>query len=429
MTRAMRIAVLILGLLVLATTGEEEVKKFSSVPVQSQEQTLTGLRGALDFIRGLFAPPEREPPAISEAVNRFGFELLAEFRARHPDKSVVFSPMSIMGALSLVYFGSDGYTKQDMEIVLGFTKGDVPSKLRAKANAVNPNSQTTSIANRAFFAEGVNVRSAFVNAVGQVNVQSLDFEKNPGAATRTINKFVSDKTGGLISEMLSDGDVNAATRMVLVNAVFFMGEWKNKFDPELTEKKEFRGVSGTKEVDMMFYEDEELQLRMKNSEEDELDSLIVEVPYLDERFSMYIVLPFEDDGWRFAEEQLLGVDAEFFETDMYEMDVYVEMPKWTQESTWDGMKDILVEMGLGTVFSGADLSRMIENEEGLGVTDIVHKAKVEVSEEGTKAAAVSTAISSRSGFAEELVIDHPFLYFIVDKSDNTILFQGTITDL
>lgn len=426
MTRTMKIVAMILGLAVLVAGGEE-VRNFASLPNHAQKQTLTGLRGAIQFIRSLFAPPENEAPPISEAVNRFGFELLAEYRLRHPNDNVVFSPVSISAALSLVYFGSAGQTKDELEAVLGFTKGVVPDKLRTKANAVNPNRESVAIANRAFFAEGLQIQNSFVDAVGEVNVQTLNFEQDPDAATNRINGFVADKTRGLIPDMLSDGDVNAATRMVLVNAVYFKGAWKKKFDPKLTRKEEFRGVDGPVQTDFMEFEDEEAELMVKDLPE--LDSLMVEFPYDDPRFAMYIVLPHLDDGWRFAEEKLLEVDAEFFNTGLFPETLYVSLPKWEQDSVLEDVKDMLVELGLENCFAGADLSRITENDEGLAVSNVVHKARIQVSEEGTEAAAATGGIAARSGYGGEFIVDHPFLYFVIDKSDNTVFFQGTVTKL
>ncbi|GMH36625.1 hypothetical protein BSKO_04498 [Bryopsis sp. KO-2023] len=422
----MRVSLALFLALIVFVDGGAEVGSFEAVPDAAKDGTKTGLKAALDFISTLFAPPEFEPPLISEAVNWFGFSLVNEFRALNPDASIVFSPVSLSGALSLLYFGSHGATKADMEIALGFTAGVVPDQLRAKANAIDRNRKSTAIANRAYFAKGMNIKDSFVDAVGQVNVGTLDFSKDLSGAIKTINGFVSDTTRGLIPDMMAEGDVTAATRMVLVNAVYFKGTWKTVFDKDKTFKGEFQGVDGPVEVDMMKFEAGEVDLWGKDMPD--LEAEVLEFPYDDDRFAMYIVLPYEADGWRFVEEQLAEVDADFFKTDLEPQSPRIEMPKWEQEVTLEGVRDMLEFLGLKSVFSGADFSGITEGED-VTVSDIVHKAVIRVSEEGTEAGAVTGGAGLRSLYEDEFLVSHPFLYFVVDATDDTVFFQGTVTKI
>lgn len=150
-------------------------------------------------------------------------------------------------------------------------KGIVPTALAGKDSNKLHNSKVISVANKAFFAEEHVIKEDFQELVGQRNVESVPFTNDPESAKDTINEFVSENTKGLIPEVVSGQEINSRTEIVLVNAIYFKGDWKYKFPEKGTKKAEFKGVDGPTMVDFMTFPD---GMELRTAEDEELDSMV-----------------------------------------------------------------------------------------------------------------------------------------------------------
>eukprot|EP00210_Caulerpa_lentillifera_P002325 g2231.t1 len=369
------------------------------------------------------------PPlhAVANSVNTFGAKLLVEYRDRTSSQdSVVFSPLNLVTTFRLLFLGANGTTRSQLDSVLDFTNPSVEQKLANKSkNLIERN--VARMAFRLYIDNSIDLKEMYLDSVGRKRVLNVDFGNNSHAVTNSINNWVSRRTNSLIPKLLSEDDITAATIMVLVNALYFKGLWEYPFDANLTKPDIFHGVYGNQTVPFMILEDKYLI----HKEVPDLDGVIFEVPYQQDQFGLYVFLPNTKDGWRDAEKKFPKFAGKIFDTDFSRQKFgTLKLPKWELEFTFEGLEDGLQHLEITDIFTPqADLSGMT-NSSALVVSKLIHKAKIIVNEEGTEAAAVTAAIVSRSAaisFPISITVDHPFLYFIVDRSDKTVLFQGTQT--
>ncbi|XP_042095130.1 plasminogen activator inhibitor 2 isoform X1 [Ovis aries] len=257
--------------------------------------------------------------------------------------------------------------------------------------------------------------------------QAVDFLECAEDARKKINSWVKTQTKGKIPNLLPEGYVDADTKMVLVNAIYFKGRWKTPFQKKLKGLYPFR-VNSTqrKSVEMMF-----LHEKLNIGYIADLKVQILELPYAGE-VSMFLLLP---DGIAESSTGLELLESEIThdklskwlsEDTMGEDDVEVYIPKFKLEERY-GLKTILTSMGMGDAFSQgrANFSGMSEKND-LFLSEVFHQASVDVNEEGTEAAAGTGAIvTGRTGHGgPQFVADHPFLFLIMHKITKSILFWG-----
>lgn len=261
-------------------------------------------------------------------------------------------------------------------------------------------------------------------------VDDVDFKSQGAVIKDTVNKWVQDKTHGLIGSILDEAP-SPDTILILLNAIYFKGSWAEKFDSSRTEKRTFynHGANGV-QTDFM---QQKWHVNLWLSENLSGNVVkIVELPYVNETYSMVIVLPEERDGLKKLlaasdlKAQMLQMLAS---TDYYSPLVNLKIPKFKLETEYD-LVPTLKGLGVNEIFGGGDLSGIRPN---LRVSQIKHKAVVKVDEEGTEAAAVTYGqFGTLSLLVErewDFVADHPFLFFIKDKKSGLILFTGKVEEL
>nr|XP_055067501.1 leukocyte elastase inhibitor-like [Misgurnus anguillicaudatus] len=261
----------------------------------------------------------------------------------------------------------------------------------------------------------------------QAGLESVDFIKNSEAARVNINNWVEKETQGKIKDLLAQGIVNDLTDLVLVNAIYFKGNWEKKFLKEDTFDQEFKlNKNETKPVKMMNQES-----KFPLTFIPEVNSQILELPYVGKNLSMFIILPneIEDDttGLQKLEKTLTYEKLmEWTKPDnMNLQEVQISLPKFKLEETYD-MKNLLVKLGMLDAFDKGKANFSGMSPQNLVVSEVIHKTFVEVNEEGTEAAA-ATGVGMMLRcytFPEIFNADHPFLFFIRHNPTNTILFYG-----
>jgi serpin B len=340
------------------------------------------------------------------------------------------SPYSVRVALGMCSAGAVGETSKVLSQVLvapGTTdeQNDAFGKLVKEVNGDGqPREYDLTTANALWSDKTYKCNEKYVAAIDRYYggaLNGVDFAGNPTQAIAIINQWVSVKTGDKINNLVNANSVNRDTRLVLTNAIYFKGKWQLEFKKEVTEAKPF-----------MISKNESVQAPMMSQkshfsyyEDDTIQAL--DMRYKGGDLSMLVVLPQQVDGLAKVEEAWTEDHYNMVVSHLHSQDVQVYMPKFKLETTYE-LKPLLFSMGLGICFSdAADFSGM--GEEPLKISEVVHKALVEVDEEGTVAAAATgvTFLKCAAVMPSRPKVfnaDHPFMFFIRNRNTGTILFAG-----
>ncbi|XP_065155059.1 leukocyte elastase inhibitor-like isoform X2 [Paramisgurnus dabryanus] len=266
----------------------------------------------------------------------------------------------------------------------------------------------------------------------QAGLESVDFIKNSEAARININNWVEENTQGKIKDLVAVGFLNDSTRLVLVNAIYFKGTWDTIFQKKDTVDQQFKvNKNETKPVKMM-----NQTAHFSLTFIAEVNSQILELPYIGRNLSMLIILPneIEDDTTGLQKLEKTLTYEKLMEwtkpENMTFAKVEISLPRFKLEQTYD-MKNLLVRLGMVDAFDmgKANFSGM-SSKNDLVVSGVIHKSFVEVNEEGTEAAAVTglvmTTCSRYYTPPKIFNADHPFLFFIRHNTTNTIIFYGRL---
>ncbi|MDD4127896.1 MAG: serpin family protein, partial [Methanomicrobium sp.] len=263
------------------------------------------------------------------------------------------------------------------------------------------------------------------------NTTNLDFINQPEESRLTINGWAEEKTHEKITDLIPEGMIDSSTRLVITNAVYFKGEWVKQFDKNQTTEADFTTASGkTVNVEMMQRTDDEAVFDY--CETDTLQAL--KMPYANEsgkELSMFIILP-KENSLSSIEEYLTADKFAGLEKSMTSEQVVVFFPKFKLETEYS-LSETLEKMGMPTAFSGnADFSGM-DGTKNLAISDVVHKAYVDVNEEGTEAAAATAVMMRATAVLEEdpapvFIADHPFIFMIQDDETGNIIFMGRVAN-
>nr|XP_056705778.1 glia-derived nexin [Euleptes europaea] len=371
------------------------------------------------------------PLSIEELGSDIGIQVFKHLVKTRPKDNVVVSPHGIASVLGMLQLGADGKTKKQLTTVMRYSVNGVGKILKKinKAIVSKKNKDVVTIANAVFAKSGLKMEVPFVsrnNDVFQCGVKSVDF-MDPNAACDNINQWVKNETKGMINSVLSPDAIDSAlTRLVLVNAIYFKGLWKSRFQPENTKKRTFNGADGKAyQIPML------AQLSVfrcgTTTTPNELWYNIIELPYHGESISMLIALPTESTTPLSAIIPHISTKTiQSWMATMVQKRVQVILPKFTAEAETD-LKEPLRELGIQDMFeqSKANFAK-ISRTESLHVSQILQKAKIEVSEDGTKASAATTAILIARSSPPWFVADKPFLFFIRHNPTGAVLFMGQI---
>ncbi|XP_027724948.1 serpin B10-like [Vombatus ursinus] len=393
--------------------------------------------------------------SLTTSNNQFALEFSKMVAESAGDKNIFFSPWSISTALVMVYLGARGNTATQMEQVLQLNKVTgaettspcfekkrkmelSPSKaeglhsdFQALITEINKpsNSYLLKAASRLYGEKTYPFRGEYLENMKKyfgAEPQSVNFLETADQIRTKINSWVENETEGKIVKLLPDDSIDSMTRLVLVNAIYFKGKWKEQFKPKDTIEKPFRvNQTTTKPVKMMSMKS---NLHIFHIEKPEAKG--IQLYYGNGEVSMFVLLPDDVDGLKELENTITyGKLSDWTHEDMMEMyDVQLYLPRFKLEESYD-LKSTLSSMGMSDAFSTnhADFSGMTERK-NLFLSEVFHKSFVEVNEEGTEAAA-STAdeFSWRMKFPSMTFnVDHPFLFFIKHNKTNSILFYGRV---
>jgi serpin B len=388
---------------------------------------------------------EKEQKMAAEAVvaqnNLFALDLYGKLRAR--EGNLFFSPYSISTALAMTYAGARGRTDTQMATVLHFptapsetvpamktlTRMQFHSAFGTIVKDLNTRGKKggyeLTVANALWGQKGYGFLEEFLQLVkanydGQLN--EVDFVKAAESARKTINAWVEKKTKNKIKDLIGRGALDKMTRLVLTNAIYFKGNWDRQFKEDRTMDAPFTLLSGDKvDVPMM---NQKAEFRYMETE----DIQALELPYVDDELSMVILLPKEPDGLPEFEKELTIETLSAWLSKLRKREVIVSVPKFKMTRQFS-LASILKSMGITDAFSpgSADFSGMNGNKD-LFISAVIHKAYVDVNEEGTEAAAATAVTMKLTSIGPTPIpvfrADHPFLFLIRDNLLGSILFIG-----
>jgi serpin B len=371
--------------------------------------------------------------AQADSNNDFAFNLYQQLK---DDKqpNLFFSPFSISSALAMTYAGAEGNTKTEMSKVLHFNP-DVPtvnknfSTLFKAIMADTLSGVQLNIANSIWVENSFVPNQTFVDAMinsYHSELRRRDFQGASEQVRIEINNWAESMTRGKIKDVLPDGSIDDNTIMVLVNAIYFYGKWAEKFDKKETREAAFYnpdkpGLKANfmnKTDDYGYYEDSMVQA--------------VDLPYKGDKLSMMIVLPKDKNGMKEVESKLNSSYYTRISDGLSRQSVTLSIPKFKTTASYT-MNDYLKKMGMRDAFIDGVANfkgMMTGNARNLWISGIIHKAFIDVQEEGTEAAAVTAVViegdSAVARMPKVFKADHPLIFMIRDNTTGSILFMGKI---
>ena len=378
---------------------------------------------------------------FAESSNLLGLDIYRTLRAA--PGNLVFSPASLSTALAMAWGGARGETAAQMKKVMHL--GETPDAVmrdtgHLAAALTDPgNAVTFHVANRLFGEASVRLEAAYLEAVGSVQqapLEPLDFKGAPEAARARINAWVKEQTRNRIRDLIASGALTSDTRLVLVNAIYFLGDWEEPFVERATRPEPFHlSKRQKKDVPTMHRRDALRYAKRRGVQ-------ALELPYRGGRLAMLLLLPDEIDGLGRFEDELTGPTLDAIVKALAPVKVVVALPKFEIEPRQT--------LELGSVLSGLGMTEAFDRERAdftgmanppdprdrLFVSEVFHKAFVKTDEKGTEAAAatavhmgmVGSALRPRPERIVEFQADHPFLFLIRDVTSGLVVFMGRVSD-
>jgi serpin B len=364
--------------------------------------------------------------------------------------NIFFSPFSIITCLAMAQEGAVGNTQVQMQNVLNLNPNTTArlSGFQSLINEINAPDKhfTLNTADNMWLQAGFPFLSNYINTVEtyyDAGVTNVDFKNDPAAALQTINGAVSQETAGYIPDLFSSLPGN--TKLVLTNAIYFKGSWQYQFPVTDTNQQTFNlTTSSTEPVSMMH-----LTFNANIGNFGNGAANVLAIPYASNEASMYVFLP-PEGGMTALESQMTGNNINSWlaanavnmtATNAYGQ-VALSLPKFTFKTSYD-LTNTLTQMGMPLAFTipgpttltGANFWN-IDGTNNLYITDVVHQAYVDVSETGTTAAAATGVVIGCSNCEAVImpppvtpfIVDHPFIFMIVENTTNTVLFMGRVND-
>ncbi|KAK3925444.1 Serpin B10 [Frankliniella fusca] len=378
--------------------------------------------------------PTEPLAAVVKSVNDFSLDLyLKEAEIKGPGENILLSPLSAFLVTAMVHAGAEGLTKDEITKALRYPRdgGTLEKGFMLLHNLLqNTPNVTLETANRVYVEEniGKKIKSNFQETIIGVHKSELlaaDFQFHAEEERISINEWVSNKTQQKIVDLIPPGMVNHDTIMVLINAVYFHGEWKKQFSKKQTSEDDFYITNDqTKTVKMMF-----IQRKLKYANIPKLDAQAVELSYKNENFCLQIILPNSRHGLE-ALQKKLSDGFDLSNIDFKSTLMILHLPKFKLAETVD-IKSLYQKMGVTSMFQQtANFSGMFDNA-SVHVSDAIQKTFMEVDERGTMAGAASSfkIVNRMMPSFKKFKVDHPYMVRLIMRNlsgESVTLFIGSV---
>uniref|UniRef100_A0AC34GPB3 Serpin domain-containing protein n=1 Tax=Panagrolaimus sp. ES5 TaxID=591445 RepID=A0AC34GPB3_9BILA len=363
--------------------------------------------------------------AMVNAQADFALNLL---RDSGVNSSTILSPISISIALAMVYLGAKENTATQIRntIAKDASEEEIHAHFSSVLSLINSNDLNVTLesANRVYLQNNFKLLDTYVEGIKKHyagELEEIDFGQASAAASK-INGFVEKATHDKIKNLISADSINDLTRLILINAIYFKGDWDKQFKEENTRDADFySSPDNTKKVKMMsleskfpYYENENYQ--------------VLGLPYKSKQVSMYIILPRERFGLEKVVKEMNATTLTELLGKKGSTTVKVQLPRFKIESSFQ-LVDTLKKLGITEAFADNANFTGISEEGDLKVSEVIHKAFIETNEKGSEAAASSAAIvttrmrPSKPPVIPTFVAEHSFLY-VIENNNQNILFIG-----
>jgi serpin B len=367
---------------------------------------------------------------VAHAINAFTAAAYKE--VAQGNANVILSPFNIATALSMARAGARGQTALEIQTVLHW-KGEpdydaaFATLLADLGKAGNTGGNELNTANGLWVQKGFAIQPAFETTLANnynAPPTALDFAANPDAARSRINRWTEERTKDKIKDLFKPGSIDARTRLVLTSAIYFYGKWQDPFPASRTQPAPFTQSTGAVSEANFMNQTSHFGYTETPSVQ------ILEMRYAGTGMAFDVLLPNTVKGLADLEKSLTAENLTGWLGNLSSRNVQVSLPKFRAEAEFS-LGKALSAMGMPTAFTGkADFSG-IAPKGGLEISEVVHKAFVDVSEQGTEAAAATgIGIRAASMPASPVVFraDHPFVFLIRDTKSGAVLFIGRLTN-
>ncbi|XP_027538333.1 ovalbumin-related protein Y-like [Neopelma chrysocephalum] len=381
--------------------------------------------------------------SISAANAEFCFDVFKELRVHHANDNIIFSSLGLISTLSMVYLGARGNTQSQMEKVLHFDNvtGDrdttdsqcgpsehIYSTLKDLLSDVTRQNATYSlrIADRIYIDKTYPVLQEYLKCAKKfykAELEEVNFKTAAEEARQLINSWVEKETNGRIQDLIVPDSVDLDTALVFVNAIYFKGIWKSAFREEDTREVPFNVTEQDSRPVQMMFQNSTFKVGRVAAEK----MKILELPYTSGELSLLVLLPDDISGLEQLEnkisyERLMKWTSPSV---MEQKRVKVYLPRMKIEEKYN-LTSVLTALGMTDLFSPSANLSGISSAESLKISEAVHEAYMEVTEEGTEVtgSAVVTGDIQESSEFEEFRANHPFLFFVKHNPSDMILFFG-----
>ncbi|XP_040063232.1 intracellular coagulation inhibitor 3-like [Ixodes scapularis] len=363
---------------------------------------------------------------LAQAQNHFALKLLKQLSSEAPESNIFFSPTSISVALAMVYAGARGKSEAELSSALGHTAAGLSSResilesyKKILAKQQSDDNVSLMIANAVFVEKNLKVLESYQKEVADTfgaMLRSVDGGAENSAMESEVNEWVKNKTRGKILGFEIPPDVV----IVILNAIYFKGLWETPFKSNNTSPLPFYN-KGSQEIKV-----ETMTRDGKVPFTYEPDFAAIELSYKGDRHCMVIVLPHEKKGLPKLRDAITVESIKKIQGSLTNETVEIQLPKFNLETDYR-LIPALTKLGVRSIFSDADLSGMTVDR-GLRVTEVQHKAAIEVNEEGTVAAGATEVEGGRGG-PRPFTVNRPFLFYIREKATDRLLFLGEVHEL
>ena len=374
--------------------------------------------------------PEVSP--VVQGNDAFAFDLYAQLAGQRGN--LFFSPYSLSTALAMTYAGARGETAAEMARTLHFPlkQEELHPAFARLIKELDGKGQQRPFelhsANALWGQKGYPFLPEFITLTKAnygAGLREVDFVNATDAARRTINEWVEQETKQKIKDLVPPGVLNDMTRLVLTNAIYFKAPWQHQFSKYATKQEDFRMTADQKVAVPMMH-----QAGAFNYLDGDTFQLL-EMPYKGRAQSMLVLLPKKLDGLADLEKTLNAKNLDAWLAKCRSQQVRVAFPRFKITQEFE-LNKTLGAMGMPLAFSDrADFSGM-DGRQDLYISNVLHKAFVDVNEEGTEAAAATgVAVGAKSAPPtpqQEFRADHPFVLLLRDTGSGSILFMGRVTN-
>ncbi|OQW91889.1 MAG: hypothetical protein BWK79_15895 [Beggiatoa sp. IS2] len=373
---------------------------------------------------------KKQTEMVTTSINAFTNQLYSQLNLKK--ENLFLSPYSVATALAMTYVGAEATTKTQMAQTLQFGTANTPdillgfSGLQKSFVRIDANYELN-ITNHLWVQKGTSLVADFTEQLGDAEIavpKTANFQKEPEIARTQINDHIAEQTRQKIKDLLTPGLVTSNTRLVLTNAIYFKGKWQTPFNKASTEEQDFLKLDNTSIKVPTMYQKGQFRYFSDN------DAQLIELPYQSSEgnpgLSMVVLLPQKNENFEATEKKLSHYLQKLAKNDS-PVEIMVFLPRFKLESAFQ-LQEPLKKMGMEDAFdpAKANFKGMIKDEK-LAISAVVHKAFIEVNEEGSEAAAATAVVTSR-GMSPTFRANHPFIFWIKDNSTGTILFLGKVLE-